>query len=526
MVNERGADLARVVADLARPVYPDDLALVIGDGADGVREALERIGWRVQCTSLTFEGAGAGARLVVVGAGLETLADAFRTLAASAAAAPGAALIVHHRNARSARAVIAVAAGSPCAPAVTPEELTRWAAACGLRRTACRDLHEEGAPLLARDAEDAMTRLLVALDPETAVLRLAVRLEPGTARQTPAREQGLLSVVVRTHDPARVELLDHALFALACQEHQPLEVVLVSSSTSDAAVEHQRALLDRHLCLGDLRGRFIHVPSDRDVRGRMANIGVESAQGQYLAFLDDDDVVYPNHYARLVGALRAGAAAWAVARVRLSRFTRDASGALYCTGKSDSPSGAFDLAQLLRENTIPSNAYVLDRARLGRFPVRFSEEMVRHEDYALVLRLATLFRPVWIDGPPSAEYRVRDDGTNSTPGHGQRMLQRVREARLWDESHAILNDLKAHLPVLLSAAVLERELARHYRAGAEGAGLPAHGGSRAAARPDALRYRLADRANDLVKRLPGVHRWIKASLASRTSRHGPIEEEH
>ena len=225
--------------------------------------------------------------------------------------------------------------------------------------------------------------------------------------------------------------LDQAVFSLACQRWRPLEIVLAIQPRDREHVAAAERLLVPHQPIGGYTYRLAELHEEGDQRGRLVNVGIRAARGQYLAFLDDDDVVYPAHYERLIGAIRSGPHGWAVSRVRLARFSRIRENELYCTEKTLFPGPAeFDLLRLVRSNYIPNHAYVLDRDRLGAVPISFSETVARAEDYELLLRLAGTFRPAWLPAP-GCEYRLRDDGTNVNPMADSPEEARAGEALQW-----------------------------------------------------------------------------------------------
>jgi hypothetical protein len=359
------------------------------------------------------------------------------------------------------------------------------------------------APTLGPELATRLRALVRQLDPdadaEAVVAELARRLP---AAAVPSLSPDLLSVVVRHHALDRLPLLDEALFSLACSEHRPLEIVLASQAPEPGARERLDALLARHVALaGDaVEGRLVHAPSGRDERGRLANLGAAAAHGRYLAFLDDDDVVYPGHHAGLVAALRGGEAAWAIGRARRVDVATAPGGGLHVRAKAPwPPADPFTLPRIARDNHVPVHAFVLDRERLRGLRVAFSETLPRQEDYALLLRIAAVFRPAIVAGPPTCEYRFRDDGSNTTPVAGAPLAARLARAWTWSATAEPITRERDAVQALASMAELAALDTPAATAGAR----------------DELRYRLADRLNAAVKRLPGVHALLKATLAKR-----------
>src|SRR5580765_1671120 len=102
-----------------------------------------------------------------------------------------------------------------------------------------------------------------------------------------------VSILIRSS--ARPELAD-ALGSLAAQTHRNLEVVVVNVTGKP------------HPPLPDvaasLEVRF--VDGDRQLpRPLAANKAIDSATGDYLAFLDDDDLFEPEHVERCLATVRA-----------------------------------------------------------------------------------------------------------------------------------------------------------------------------------------------------------------------------
>jgi hypothetical protein len=440
-------------------------------------------------------------------------ADLAPTLAALRRAAPGADVVVAFWNAAAASALLTALAGRPAEHATISEEEVRAVLANeGLLVAARGAWRDDATRWLADDVDRGLRQVVTQMNPAAADDGIVYTARAGAyaPRHEPLRA-GLLSVVIRNHTLDRLQLLDHAVFSLACQAYRPLEIVLVTQSRDPDAVVKLTTVLERHRHVDDYAFQVVARPSAEDIRGRLLNVGVEAARGQYLAFLDDDDVVYPQHYRRLVDALQGGAAAWAVGRTRIARFTSDAEGALYCTAKHlFSHHDRFSLPELVHENYIPAHAYVLDRERLGPFRVAFSEEVSRAEDYVFLLRLASFFRPVFLGEGASCEYRMRDDGSNSNMIAEQPEEVMARELVAWRAAQSVKDAMKRGLAMLLSMGEYEDDVKRAYAVGRE-VGI-VEGSANPVAQP--LRHRIVDAMNVAAKRaVPGAHGRLKDVLA-------------
>jgi glycosyltransferase involved in cell wall biosynthesis len=119
------------------------------------------------------------------------------------------------------------------------------------------------------------------------------RIEASTLNSTEARtvESPLVSVVVPVHGSA--EYLETTLRAIQDQTYRPIEVVIVNERAT-----------------GDLRSRVravlpdaIVADSDGPGPGTARNSGLAHAAGQFVAFLDCDDVWLPDFVSVLVAAL-------------------------------------------------------------------------------------------------------------------------------------------------------------------------------------------------------------------------------
>ena len=221
-------------------------------------------------------------------------------------------------------------------------------------------------------------------------------------------------------------LLEETLFSLAVQQWARLDVVVVLQEPSPsfvAAVENAC----RRLPWGDgVATRVIPVPcaAGFDGRAQLLGRGVEESNGQYLAFLDDDDVVYHDAYVRLIGRLVTRRdAVIAVGGTRVA-ILEDADDYYVMRQKSSGlfPKGTHRF-ELFDYNITPIHSYVVDRTRVPEHVFTFSDEHVPLEDYEFLLRLAAIGPFDFAEASADvAEYRFHKNGTVSPQADGTAVI--------------------------------------------------------------------------------------------------------
>lgn len=130
------------------------------------------------------------------------------------------------------------------------------------------------------------------------VVRPRIQLAPTTAAAKEGRTK-LLSVVVPAYNMG--EMLAEAVDSLILSSYRPLEIVVVNDGSDDPA---------SLACLYQLR-----VPAGAGVELRVIhqrnrglaltrNIGAAAATGEFLSFLDGDDLVERDYYSRAIAVLQ------------------------------------------------------------------------------------------------------------------------------------------------------------------------------------------------------------------------------
>ena len=200
----------------------------------------------------------------------------------------------------------------------------------------------------------------------------------------------LISVIVRSMDRAS---LAQALDSVAAQSWPAVEVVVVNARGS------AHGPLPAHC------GGFEIVAANAGgaplQRARAANCGLDAAQGALALFLDDDDLLLPDHLARLAAALQAAPQAPAAfADVEMGCERHGVWQPLHVFD------GGFDTTRLWFENYLPIHAVLF---RHADSTLRFDESFDLFEDWDFWLQLAARGDFVHVPGV-SARYRVNDIG--------------------------------------------------------------------------------------------------------------------
>lgn len=277
-----------------------------------------------------------------------------------------------------------------------PDNLDSYDAACMV--SGAKDL--DAARFVLTDAETPPGEPLSLL-----LTRLTERMQaaPQRGRMRAALEQALtitengplVSVLLATHD--RLEFLGDAVDSVLAQRYSNWELLVIQDGGPDVSpiLEERR----------DPRIRLFVQPQNRG-KSAALNLALEHAQGEYIAYLDDDDVWLPHHLEanmRVLGT-SPGVRMTHSDGHRLQR-RRTASGWEVDESSRSLPyTGNVSLEDILENNSILGITVVHDRALL-REAGPYDERLETLVDFDMWRRLAALSHPCHVS-EVTAEYFV------------------------------------------------------------------------------------------------------------------------
>lgn len=262
------------------------------------------------------------------------------------------------------------------------------------------------------------------------------------SRTSEAPVQPLVSVIVPTFN--RPDTLVVALQSILDQTFQNFEIIVVNDYGVDVAD-----------IVGWLnqQGNITYVKHDRN-RGLAAarNTGLRLARGKYIAYLDDDDLFYPDHLETLVNFLET--TNYHVAYTDAHRAYQVKDKGRYVTRYRDLPhSNDFDAERLLIVNQFPVLCLMHEKSCLEPAGL-FDETLTTHEDWDLWIRLSFHYQFSHIK-KVTCEFTWRQDGSTMT-SHRTTDFARTMEI-IYEKYRPLLQD-KPHIPQI------QRQYLEQYRA--------------------------------------------------------------
>lgn len=226
----------------------------------------------------------------------------------------------------------------------------------------------------------------------------------------PAAASGapLVSVVM----PARnaVRFIEQAIASVRGQSHPRWELIVVDDASTDGTAERVA-----DAARDDARIRMIRLERCAGP-GPARNVALADARGEYVAFLDSDDLWLPDKLERQLRFMRERGAAFSIHGYRMiDEHGRE-------RGRTVTVPERVDYGLLLRHTIIAPVTVLLDRARVGPLEM---PDLPQHEDLVLWFRI--LKRGIVAHGMPDelARYRIVKSSASRDKLRSARRMWRV-----------------------------------------------------------------------------------------------------
>jgi len=219
----------------------------------------------------------------------------------------------------------------------------------------------------------------------------------------------IVSVVIPTFN--RAHLVGQAIKSVLCQTYQGFEIIVVDDASIDNTEEVVKGF-------GNPRIHFLRNSQNHGASWAR-NSGAEVAQGEYLAFLDSDDLWYPEFLERQLTALNdfpldVGMICCSMVRKQGESHSVITPSATYLT---------FDGNLVQARGGLCSSSFVVRRAAfhtIGGFDVNFSS----FQDFDFLLRMSANYR-VEASNDILMEYRLGKDSISVNIDKKTKGLERI-----------------------------------------------------------------------------------------------------
>ncbi|MGD6776455.1 glycosyltransferase [Sutcliffiella horikoshii] len=190
----------------------------------------------------------------------------------------------------------------------------------------------------------------------------------------------LVSIIMPTYN--RAKIMGQAIQSIFEQEYKNWELIICD----DGSTDNTEKLIKQYK---DSRIKYFKLKKGGAAKAR--NNGLEQAKGEYVAYLDTDNLWHPQYLALSIGTLQDKPGYYSVFSRYIDVVIQND---IYKLKTSRSLS--FDYEALTQKNFIDLNSFVHRRELYDNLG-GFSEELVRQQDWDLVLKYTFLRDPLYLN---------------------------------------------------------------------------------------------------------------------------------
>jgi glycosyltransferase involved in cell wall biosynthesis len=231
---------------------------------------------------------------------------------------------------------------------------------------------------------------------------------PPRPRVEIVKDSPLVSVIIPTC--SRPATLPEAVRSVLAQTMRDFEILVVNDAGPDVS--------DLLRSLGQPEKIVSLRQETKRERSAARNLGLSRARGQFIAYLDDDDIYYPDHLEKLCAAVHLTGAKVAYADSLCASPVSETS---HLWRREPFLSVDFDRKKLLASNYIPILCLLHARKCLEAAGA-FDEQLNSHEDWEFFIRLSRHFDFVHVK-KVTCEFRSRVETEAGRRGRHKELLR-------------------------------------------------------------------------------------------------------
>jgi len=189
----------------------------------------------------------------------------------------------------------------------------------------------------------------------------------------------LVSVIIPTLN--RPNFLKMAIVSVLNQDFKDFEIIVINDGGADVKV-----ITD---FFQDSRIKYFQHETRKGLPAAR-NTGIRHSQGKYLAYLDDDDIYYPNHFSSHLAVLNER---YQLCYSSVCYAYKNYIGDSLETYQREIADHSYDLEKILIDLQTPPYCFMHEKACLDKVGL-FDETLPRHEDWDLWIRIFNSFKAI------------------------------------------------------------------------------------------------------------------------------------
>lgn len=227
-------------------------------------------------------------------------------------------------------------------------------------------------------------------------------------------EEDLVSVITPVYNAA--EVIGKTLDSILNQTYKKIEIVLVDDCSTD---DSQKAIEEYQVKFPNIV--YFRQPVNQGA-GAARNKALEIAKGQYVAFLDADDIWYPEKTEKQISLLKSKDGAFSYTAIEMI----DREGNI--VKKKRKVKEKINYRFLLKNTMIATSTVIIDRKKLGDFRMPLRRGGQDYATWLMLLRNGTIAYGI---NEALEQYRVGNK--NSLAGKKGKSIKQVWEIQTQQE---------------------------------------------------------------------------------------------